>query len=70
MADILPCVCFFALGLWGVMFPAGVIGWAKTVYKELDPSDESMWWVSKLVGTGLIAFSLIWATMMVFHSSN
>jgi hypothetical protein len=70
LADILPCICFFAVGLWSVMFPAGPLGWARTAHKELDPSDESLWWVSKLVGIGLIAFSLVWAATMIFQSSN
>jgi hypothetical protein len=49
------------------MFPAGVIGWAKSAYKDLDPNDESMWWISRLVGSGLIAMSLFWATMIALH---
>lgn len=65
MADILPCLCFFAVGVWSVMFPAGPVGWAKMAHKDLYPNDESLWWISRLVGTGLVAFSLFWAVMIV-----
>ena len=52
-------VAFFAFGLWAVIFPSGAIAWAKAARKELDPSDESLWWVSRLVGAGFVFFSLV-----------
>ena len=56
-------LCFFAVGLWGVMFPQGPIGWAKAAYKELDPEDPSLWWVARLVGAAQITFAVIWSMM-------
>lgn len=60
------CVSMFAVGLWAVMFPSGIIGWAKTAHPRLDPSNESLWWVSRLVGAGLIAVALSAAIVLVF----
>jgi TRAP-type C4-dicarboxylate transport system permease small subunit len=65
IADILLCLSFFAVGLWGVMFPSGVIGWAKTAHKELDPSDKSVWWISRIVGAGLILIAMVLALTMM-----
>jgi hypothetical protein len=39
------------------MFPPGIIAWAKAAHSELDPWDESMRWIPRLVGSALIAFS-------------
>jgi hypothetical protein len=49
------------------MFPAGLIGWAKSAYTDLDPDDQSMWWIPRLIGSGFIAMSLFWIKMIAFH---
>jgi hypothetical protein len=53
------CITFFAVGLWAIMFPPGIIGWAKAFHRELDPSDETLWWVPRLLGAGFLIFGLI-----------
>ncbi len=53
------CVTFFAVGLYGILFPSGIIGWAKTVHRELDPLDKSLWWIPRLIGVAFIAFSFL-----------
>jgi hypothetical protein len=59
------CLSFFAVGLWGVLFPPGIIAWAKFSHPDLDPSDQSIWWVSRLVGSGLILMALIFTYMLL-----
>lgn len=61
----LGCLSFFAIGLWGVLFPPGIIGWAKFSHPDLDPFDQSIWWVSRLVGSGLVMMSLILVYMLL-----
>jgi uncharacterized membrane protein len=53
------CLLIFLSGLWAIMFPPGIIGWAKAAHPELDPWDESMWWIPRLVGSGFIAISIV-----------
>jgi hypothetical protein len=48
----------------GIMFPPGIIAWAKAAHSELDPWDESMWWIPRLVGSGLIAISIVIAWIL------
>jgi hypothetical protein len=55
------CASFFAVGLWAVLFPPGILAWAKAGHRELDPSDKSLWWVPRLVGVFLIGFSVAMA---------
>jgi len=67
LASALFCVSLFSVGLWSVMFPSGPMGWAKTFHDELDPSDESLWWVSRLVGAVLISMALLFAIFLKFR---
>jgi hypothetical protein len=70
---LLICLLIFLIGLWGIMFPPGIIGWAKAAHPELDPWDESMWWIPRLVGSGFIAISILIAWILfagVFFSSR
>jgi hypothetical protein len=59
---------FLAVGLWAVLYPSGVIGWAKTAYSELDPTDERLWGISRFIGVFFIAFSVLIPLIMFFHS--
>jgi hypothetical protein len=51
------CFCFFSVGLWAVLFPPGVLGWADRGRRKLDPTDPSLWWIPRLIGTLFIAFA-------------
>jgi hypothetical protein len=53
------CFSFFSVGLWAVLFPPGVLGWAKRGRRELDPTDPSLWWVPRLIGTAFIVFAFV-----------
>jgi hypothetical protein len=57
------CFSFFSIGIWGVIYPPGIMGWAKVSHPDLDPADESIWWVPRLVGTGLVLMSIIFVYM-------
>ena len=37
----LMCLTFFSVGLWCVLFPAGIMGWAKVAHPAVDSSDTS-----------------------------
>jgi threonine/homoserine/homoserine lactone efflux protein len=51
------CASFFAVGLWAVLFPPGILAWARAGHRELDPGDKSLWWIPRLVGVILVGFS-------------
>ena len=53
------CVLFIAVGLFSIIFPQGILGWAKTAHPEIDPEDESPWWVPRGIGIGFIVMSLL-----------
>jgi hypothetical protein len=58
---------FVAVGLWSLLFPAGMLGWAKAAHPEIDPSDESWWWLPRLIGAGFLAFVAIVVVMTILH---
>ena len=53
------CLLIFLTGIWSIMFPPGIIMWARAAHTELDPWDESNWWIPRLVGSGFIALSIV-----------
>ena len=63
--SLLLCLLIFLTGLWGIMFPPGLFMWARAAHPELDPWDESMWWIPRLVGSGLIAISVVMAWILL-----
>ncbi len=56
--------CFGAVGLWALLYPEGVLGWAKTAHPSLDVNDTSIWWVSRLVGAFFLFFALVLALVL------
>jgi hypothetical protein len=57
--SLLLCLLIFLTGIWGIIFPPGIFMWVRAAQPELDPWDESMWWIPRLVGSGLIAISVV-----------
>jgi hypothetical protein len=59
-------LCVVVLGTWSLLYPQGVLGWAKTAHPSIDVDDRSMWWVPRLIGCCfvilglLIAFAFAW----------
>lgn len=56
---VLLCLLIFLTGVWSIKFPPGIIMWARAAHSELNPWDKSMWWIPRLVGSGLIAISIV-----------
>jgi hypothetical protein len=53
--------CTGAVGLWALVYPEGVLGWAKTAHPSLDVNDSSIWWISRLIGAFFLFFVLVLA---------
>ena len=57
----LVALCFAAVGIWFLVYPEGVLGWAKTPYPIIDVNDSSLWWAPRLIGAFFIFLPLILA---------
>jgi len=65
----------FALGLislgvvgsWALLYPQGVIGWAKTAHPSLDVDDPSLWWVPRMIGGFFVTFALTIGLLSFFR---
>jgi hypothetical protein len=53
---------FAAMGTWGLLYPQGIIGWARTAHHRLDPDDPSLWWISRFIG-GAFLVAVIFVTI-------
>jgi len=57
--------CFAVVGSWAMLYPQGVLGWAKTAHQSIDVDDPSIYWIPRLIGgclvigVHLITFALI-----------
>ena len=49
-------VCSGVVGVWALLYPDGVLGWAKTGYPALDVNDSSIWWIPRLIGAFFLFF--------------
>jgi hypothetical protein len=47
---ILTLVNFFAVGLWTVLFPQGILLWVKTAHPEIDETNPRLWSVPRFIG--------------------
>ena len=54
-------VCFGAIGVYALLYPEGVLGWAKTAHASLDVNDSSIWWVPRLIGALFLFFVVLMA---------
>jgi hypothetical protein len=54
-------VSFVAVGVWALVYPEGVLGWAKTAHPALDVNDSSIWWVPRLIGAFFLLFVVVLA---------
>ncbi len=52
----------FAVGLWSVLYPPGVLGWAKWAHPELNPFDERAWPICRFIGICFIVFAVMMIT--------
>lgn len=59
IAESLISITFFAVGLWALLFPPGILGWAKITHGQLDPLDRSIWWIPKFIGAAFMIVSFV-----------
>jgi hypothetical protein len=52
-------VSLIVVGAWSILYPQGVIGWAKTAHPSLDVDDSSLWWVPRLIGCFFLVFAIL-----------
>jgi hypothetical protein len=50
---------FVALGAWSILYPQGILSWAKTAHLDMDVDDRSIWWVPRLIGSCLLVIVLL-----------
>jgi hypothetical protein len=43
-------ICFAVVGAWAMLYPQGILGWAKTAHRDIDVNDSSIYWVPRLIG--------------------
>ena len=58
---VLVLICFGVVGVWRLIYPEGVLGWAKTAHPSLDVNDSSIWWIPRLIGVFFLFFVLLLA---------
>lgn len=61
----LVCAWMFAVGLYGVLYPPGILGWVKVAHPQLDPLDERLWDVPRFIGAFFIIISLVLALLVL-----
>ena len=47
-------ISFAIVGAWALLYPQGLLGWAKKAHPSIDVDDSSLWWVPRLIGVFLI----------------
>jgi hypothetical protein len=47
------------VGVWALLYPQGILGWAKTAHPTIDVDDSSLWWVPRLIGGFFVALALV-----------
>lgn len=56
----LAILCIFALiGLWAVVYPAGVIGWAKRAHPILREDDPEVAFYAKFIGVAFVVIIIL-----------
>lgn len=49
----------FAVGLWTLLYPQGMLEVAKAAHPAVDPDDERLWWSARLIGLVFILVSIV-----------
>jgi hypothetical protein len=48
-----------AVGLWSLLYPQGVLNWARRAHPQVDPEDSSIWWVPRFIGGAFLLGTLL-----------
>ncbi len=57
----LTLICSGAVGIWALLYPEGVLGWAKAAHPVINVNDSSMWWLPRLIGAFFLVFAVVLA---------
>ncbi len=57
----------FAVGLWALLFPQGIMLWAKTAHPELDETDPRLWWVPRLIGGAFVVMAVTFGLVFLLQ---
>lgn len=52
-------ISLIVVGAWSIIYPQGIMSWAKTAHPSLDVDDSSLWWVPRLIGCFFLVFALL-----------
>jgi threonine/homoserine/homoserine lactone efflux protein len=55
------------IGTWSILYPEGVLGWAKTAHSSLDVDDRSIWWLPRLIGCFFVFFAVLITLTMLWR---
>ena len=55
----LALISFAVAGTWSMLYPQGILGWAKMAHPSIDVDDRSIWWVPRLIGACFVATVLV-----------
>ena len=55
------------VGAWALLYPQGVLGWAKTAHPSIDVDDPSLRWVPRLIGGFFVALAVVVALVGFFR---
>jgi hypothetical protein len=59
---LLGLICFAVVGVWALLYPQGVLGWAKSAHPIIDVDDRSIWWVPRLLGAFFVILAVLIAS--------
>lgn len=62
----LALISLVIVGTWGLLYPHGVLGRAKTAHPTIDVDDPSLWWIARLDGF-FEGFAAILLTVLGFR---
>jgi hypothetical protein len=58
----------FAVGLWTVLYPQGMLRVAKAAHPAVDAEDERLWWGARVIGLIFILVSIVALVRVIANS--
>jgi hypothetical protein len=58
---------FVAVGVWSLLYPQGMLAWARMAHPGIDPLNSSLWWVPRLIGGGFLVMASLIAMSLHFR---
>jgi len=63
----LTVINLFAVGLWAVLFPQGILLWAKTAHPELDETNPRLWSIPRFIGGAFMLMAATFGLVFLLH---